>query len=190
MVDAQPSDDAVSTLLAELVIDIAREVQLRASQTTPVVPLTPTQGQIMRYVHAHPGCSASDIADGSGLQRTNVSTALRDLRSRGYITSSRDEEDGRAIRIFATPLADEIIASLRASWSTLIARAWRRGDGDGADPRTDAVAVLSRIRDGLGADRATNGFRDAPPPGEAAVADSTQTDAALVAAVPTDPSEN
>ena len=105
-------------LIADLVIDIAREIQLRAVQTTPVVPLTQTQGQVMRYVHTHAGCSASDIADGSGLQRANVSTALRELRGRGYITSRRDDEDGRAIRIEATELADETIQKLRGSWAS------------------------------------------------------------------------
>jgi DNA-binding MarR family transcriptional regulator len=173
------SEDATNTdptfrLLAELVIDIAREIQLRAAQTTPVVPLTQTQGQVMRYVHNHPGCSASDIADGSGLQRANVSAALRDLRGRGYITSQRDESDGRAIRIDATELADETIGKLRTSWAALVESAWHADAGSADLPET-AVDALLRIRSGLHADRATKGFVPGPPALAGQRADSSTT---------------
>ncbi len=155
-------DDPGFTALAELIVDIAREIQLRATQTTPVLPLTPTQGQVMRYVHNHPGCTASDIADGAGLQRTNVSTALRELRHRGYLISRRDDRDGRAIRIDSTPLADENIMRLRASWASHIAGAWNAGPG-GEDALTEVTEVLAGIRSRLSADRAMKSFPlDAP----------------------------
>lgn len=168
----EAADHPQYRLLAELVIDIAREIQLRAVQTTPVIPLTQTQGQVMRFVHSNPGCSASDIADGSGLQRANVSTALRELRGRGYITSRRDDDDGRAIRIEATELADETIGKLRTSWAELVERAWKAGAGDEPVPH-DTLDTLSRIRNGLNADRATKLFRLDPPAAVERVADST-----------------
>ncbi|SFR89601.1 DNA-binding transcriptional regulator, MarR family [Microbacterium sp. cf046] len=156
--------DAEFLELAVLVVDIAREIQLRAAMSTPVVPLTQTQGQVMRYVHDHPGCSATDIADGSGLQRANVSAALRDLRGRGYITSRRDEDDGRAIRIDATPLADETIAKLRRSWAELVSDAWNADAADDHTPNLDHLtADLARIREGLRAHRATKAFRIPSP---------------------------
>lgn len=164
--EQQPEIDGVFTQLAEVIVDIAREIQLHAAETTPVVPLTPTQGQVMRYVHRNPGCSASDIADGARLQRTNVSTALRELRARGYLTSLRDEQDGRAIRITATELADETIAKLTAAWAGLLQDAWGGVERDTAT----AVAVsetLTGVRDRLSAeqsaDRATKGYASATP---------------------------
>jgi DNA-binding MarR family transcriptional regulator len=167
------TDGAVFPLIADLVIDIAREIQLRAVQTTPVVPLTQTQGQVMRYVHTHAGCSASDIADGSGLQRANVSTALRELRGRGYITSRRDDEDGRAIRIEATELADETIQKLRGSWAALVEHAWQTGSSGDAEVPASVIETLSRIRAGLHADRATKPFLQGSPAAAASPADST-----------------
>ncbi len=148
--------------LAALVVDIAREIQVRTAVETPVVPLTQTQGQVMRFVHTHPGCSASDIADGAGLQRANVSTALRDLRARGYITSRRDEADGRAIRIDATARADQTIATLRRSWAAQLAGALRT-DPDALDELDAVTATLARIRDGLTARRANKPFRTDSP---------------------------
>lgn len=166
-------EDPAFTTLAELVVDIAREIQLRAAQSTPVVPLTPTQGQVMRYVHNHAGCSASDIADGAGLQRANVSTALRELRRRGYLTSRRADDDGRAIRIEATPLADETIIRLRASWASLVAGAWQTEPAIGDDDAlTTVTAALAGVRSRLSADRATKAFPSAPSRLAAAGADS------------------
>ena len=170
------TDAAAYTELAELIIDIAREIQVRAAQTTPVVPLTQTHAQVMRYVHRHPGCSASDIADGGGLQRANVSTVLRELRGRGYVTSYRDEDDGRAIRIHATDRADENIARLRASWASLVADAWRRGAGGPGPVPSDVADALILIRAGLDAgraDRARNAFRSGPPSRSATGDDSS-----------------
>lgn len=162
--DATQGDDeqAEFTLLAQVLVDVAREIQLRAAHSTPVVPLTPTQGQIMRFVHAHPECTASDIADGAGLQRTNVSTALRELRGRGYLTSRRDESDGRAIRIRATERADATIGALRRTWADLLAGAWP--DDAGRDV-AEVTELLATVRARLGADRAKKAFPlEAPGP--------------------------
>ncbi|GAA5034315.1 MarR family transcriptional regulator [Microbacterium fluvii] len=158
--------------LADIVNDIAREIRVRGAHSTPVVPLTPTQSQIMRYVHTHPGCSASDIADGSGLQRANVSTALRELRTRGYLISHRDETDGRAIRIHATERADETIARLREAWAGLLAAGWESGAAGGADDLAAVTATLARLRDGLTAEPARKAFPAEAPASAAGGADS------------------
>ena len=135
------------------------------SPTSPTFELlTQTQAQVMRFVHDNPGCSASDIATAGGLLRANVSPALRVLKDRGYITSERDDADGRAIRIHSTPLADDTIGALRRSWAELIARAWERGEVASTERQTHDVApeappdgvvvALERIREGLRVGRA------------------------------------
>lgn len=179
MAEHADADAALFRELAVVVNDIAREIRVRTAQETPVVPLTPTQGQIMRFVHTHPGCSASDIADGSGLQRANVSTALRELRSRGYLVSHRDETDGRAIRIHATERADETIARLRTAWADQLAAAWQTvdaGEPGSADPADlqRATALLMRLRDGLSARRATNAVTAESPAPASRPADSNR----------------
>jgi DNA-binding MarR family transcriptional regulator len=131
--------------LADLVIDVAREIRIRGAVAGPGVPLNQTQSQVMRYVHGHPGCKASEIADRIGVKRANVSTAITELRELGYLTSRRDEHDGRAVRIEATAQADETLDRLRASWSELIASAWDGDDGD-LDP---VIARLEGLLRGL-----------------------------------------
>jgi|GEM_PF-715915 len=175
------------TDLAQAVIDIAREIQLSAARSAPVVPLTQTQGQIMRYVHKNPGCSPSDIADGAGLQRTNVSTALRELRRLGYITSRRDEVDGRAIRVEATPLSEETIRGLTAAWARLLAGAWTAEPVGDENALETVTTALTQVRDRLAAvrgeradgadradraDRAGNAYLGGPPRSSSAAAHS------------------
>lgn len=131
--------------LADLVIDVAREIRIRGAVAGPGVPLNQTQSQVMRYVHGHPGCSASEIAGRTGVKRANVSTAITELRDLGYLVSRKDEHDGRMIRIEATPQANETLDRLRASWSGLLATAWGSEVSD-LDP---VIARLDQLLKGL-----------------------------------------
>jgi len=124
--------------LADLVIDVAREIRIRGAVPGPGVPLNQTQSQVMRYVHTHPGCKASEIAAHTGVKRANVSAAITELKDLGYLTSRKDEHDGRAVRIAVTPQAVQTLTRLRASWSGLISGAW-------GDDLTDLDPVIARL---------------------------------------------
>lgn len=115
--------------------------------TAPGVPLNQTQSQVMRYVHAHPACKASEIADHTGVKRANVSTAITELKELGYLTARRDDHDGRVTRIEATPQAIKTLTRLRASWSDLISTAWGEDVAD-LDP---VIARMTALLDGLNA---------------------------------------
>ena len=131
--------------LADLVIDVAREIRIRGAVAGPGVPLNQTQSQVMRYVHAHPDCKASEIADRTGVKRANVSAAVTELRELGYLVSRRDAHDGRVVRISATSQAVETLDRLRASWSAQLAEAW----GDSTDDLGPMIDRLERLLDGL-----------------------------------------
>ena len=124
--------------LADLVIDVAREIRIQGAVAGPGIPLNQTQSQVMRYVHGHPRCSASEIAGRTGVKRANVSAAITELRDLGYLVSRKDEHDGRVIRIEATPQANETLDRLRASWAGLLASAW-------GDETTDLDPVITRL---------------------------------------------
>ncbi|MFF5077843.1 MarR family winged helix-turn-helix transcriptional regulator [Actinoplanes sp. NPDC000266] len=120
--------------LADLVIDLARELRIRGG-----TPLNQTQSQVMRFVHGHPGRKASEIADRTGLKRANVSAAITELRDLGFLTSRRDDKDGRAVRIDATPKAEATLHELRSSWSGLLASTW-------GPETTDLDPLIARLR--------------------------------------------
>ena len=119
--------------LADLATDIAREIRLQGRAR-----LTPTQIQVMRYLHANPGATPSQIASATELRRGNVSPVLTQLRAIGFIDSERDRHDARSARITATTLADQTLAGLRASWAALISDAW--------PSEVDALAAAEALR--------------------------------------------
>lgn len=154
------ADTGVDTTFLELAAvanDIVREMRVRSDAAGLAVPLTQNQSQIMSCVHNAPGCSPSQIATSTGLQRANVSTALRELRDRGLIESVPDETDRRVQRVYATALADETLAALRAGWAAVLEQAW---DGD-PEVLARTTQTLSALRDRL---TAVSAPADAPLP--------------------------
>ena len=109
----------------------------------------------MRYVGTHPGTTPSEAAHATGIRRSNLSAALRELEARGLVTSSRDGRDARVVRLHPTPRSQANHALLRAGWISQF-RAALEGDDD---LDVDAcIQLLERLEDGLVATE-----RDGPP---------------------------
>lgn len=132
--------------LADLLLDLGRELRLRTVLSPGAPVLTQTQGTLMRHVHRNPGCTPSEAAAGTGLQRTNVSTALRELRALGYLETTPHEGDARGLRMHTTPLADENLRRLRERWVELLEEAWNASpDQENLDDLRIARALLGRL---------------------------------------------
>ncbi|GAA1704479.1 hypothetical protein GCM10009808_23000 [Microbacterium sediminicola] len=134
--------------VADMIVDIAREVRLRGAVDAPGVPLNQTHSQVMRFVHAHPGEAGSAIARAIGIKRSNVSAALQELRDLGYVTLERSTTDARAMQVFPTALAEQTVASLRGRWGDLLGQAWERAPGD-LDDLVRARETLTALMAGL-----------------------------------------
>lgn len=147
------ADAARFARLADLVVDVAREVRLRSGVDAPGVPLNQTQSQVMRFVHGSPDCLASEIAHAVGIKRTNVSAAIQELKGLGYVTTHPDAQDGRAVRIRPTPLAEDTIRRLRIAWAASLSEAWDAAAGE-TSGLPAAEAALESLLEGL---RATRG---------------------------------
>lgn len=139
-----PSDRDLADL-AELVLAIARDLQGPRTRVDGLPTLTPTETAVIRYLHGHPGASPSAVADGTGLQRSNLSTTLRSLESKGLVERTHDEHDRRAVVLRPTAQAADDIARLRRQWADRLAGAL------GDDPRgvAEATALLERLERGL-----------------------------------------
>ena len=142
--------------LADLVIDIAREIRIRGSAGgRRSAPLTQTQSHVMRHVHNNPGCTSSGIADATGLRRANVSATLGELRDLGFVRSRPDEYDGRSIRIEPTKKAVDMIDRLRHSWGDLLAESWGDEGVRGQASLDRVIARLESVMEELAESRAT-----------------------------------
>src|SRR5437868_4026279 len=109
--------------LADRVLVIAREIQFRGYEDTPVVPLTATEGMVMRYMQDHPLAAPNQIAAAVGLQRSNLSTLLRGLERHGLIERSVSESDRRGVTVRLTERGCRNCLAARRAWATAIAAA-------------------------------------------------------------------
>jgi DNA-binding MarR family transcriptional regulator len=133
--------------LAEAIIGVSRELRLRLY--SDVVELTASEAHVMRHIDHHPGVTPSDLARATGLQRSNMSTALRGLERRGFVERRTDPHDARGVNLFPTERAAENLQKLRRQWANQLAGAL------GADVENAAAAtvLLQRVEAAMMADR-------------------------------------
>jgi DNA-binding MarR family transcriptional regulator len=130
--------------LADLVLSISREIQFRGYSSAEAISLSIPEGTVMRYLHRHPGVPPSQIAEATGLQRTNVSSTLRSLEARELIERRGCPEDRRGSKIYPTALGTSNYALVRQEWAGLLSAA-----AEQADSLTDTLELLARIEQGL-----------------------------------------
>jgi len=131
--------DARLAELADAVLELARKLDVRRPEVRDVVPLTGTEVAVIRQVERHPRISPTQLAAATGLQRSNISTAVRSLEARGMLLREHPSGDGRAVELLATELAIENIARLKAFWADRLRQ---------VDPEllADGVATLDVVR--------------------------------------------
>lgn len=117
--DKRHTDERLADL-ADLVLAVARVIAIDAHLDPTIVDLTSTEINVMRYVDRHPGTSPTAVAAATGLQRSNLSRALRDLEAKGMVQRTADAADARQARLEPTALATANLQRLRAKWSRLL----------------------------------------------------------------------
>jgi DNA-binding MarR family transcriptional regulator len=103
--------------LADLVLVIAREIQFRGYQDERAVPLSQSEGMVMRHLNEKDEASPSRIAAATGLQRTNLSTVLRGLEEKGLIERQAHPADGRGVTVVATARGRGNYRLVRQEWA-------------------------------------------------------------------------
>ncbi|ORV90583.1 hypothetical protein AWC12_07565 [Mycolicibacterium iranicum] len=127
--------------LADVVMAVARAIRSQAAADPAVLELSATEITVLRYLDHHPDIGPSAVAAATGLQRSNMSRALRDLEAKGLVQRSPDPADSRQAVLRSTPLAAENLARLRGIWARLV------GDAlDASGERLDVSAALTVLR--------------------------------------------
>ena len=141
--DDRHIDDRLADL-ADLILALARTISTEAHMDARVVELTATEVNVMRFVDRHPGASPTAVAAATGLQRSNLSRALRALETKGLVERSVGDGDARQARLHPTRRAEANLRRLRENWSRLL------GDA-GADRRNldAALTLLAELEAGL-----------------------------------------
>ena len=118
-----PDGDGRWADLADLVLIIAREIQFRGYRDPDAVPLTQSEGMVMRYLQDHAGTAPSQIADATGLQRANISAVLRGLERKGLTERRSTPDDLRRATIHPTEHGKRNYALVRQEWAAAISAA-------------------------------------------------------------------
>ena len=87
------------------------------------------------------------VAAATGLQRSNLSRALRELESKGLVRRSVDPADSRGVVVRSTELAAENLTTLRGIWARLLGDALE-ASGEQHDIAS-AVALMRALERGL-----------------------------------------
>ncbi|MGV0852619.1 MarR family winged helix-turn-helix transcriptional regulator [Mycolicibacterium phlei] len=131
--------------LADLLLAVGRILKVRTTADPGVVNLSATEVTVLRYLDHHPGVSPSAVAEATGLQRSNMSRALRDLEAKGLVQRSVDPADSRAVVLQSTKKAAENLARVRAVWARVLDEALA---ADGGDYDIDAALRLLSALEG------------------------------------------
>jgi DNA-binding MarR family transcriptional regulator len=153
-----PDGDPRWADLGDLALIIAREIQYRGYRDPEAVPLTQSEGVVMRYLQDHPGTPPSRLADATGLQRANISAVLRGLERKGLTERHASPDDLRRATIHPTERGRRNYALVRQEWAAVVSAAAGH-DTAGLD---EALVLLRTIATHLAASRPSDPGR---PPG-------------------------
>jgi DNA-binding MarR family transcriptional regulator len=137
--------------LADLILIVAREIQFRGYRDERALSLSQSEGMVMRHLTAHASATPTQIAAATGLQRTNVSTVLRDLEEKGLIERHVCPGDRRGVTVHRTERGADNYALVRKEWGAAVSAA-AGGDTSNLD---DALSLLKSIETGLALTRPT-----------------------------------
>lgn len=145
--------DAALAEIAELILRIGRDLEPSGPDgVAGLVQLTGTEAAVMRWIHRSPDTTPAATAAATGLQRSNLSSALKSLVAKGMVEKRPDPDDGRSVRLRATPLAEDNIARLREFWAGRLRVALSVAEGLPAPSDADlatVATVLEALDDGV-----------------------------------------
>ncbi|TRO57418.1 MarR family winged helix-turn-helix transcriptional regulator [Streptomyces sp. IB201691-2A2] len=131
--------------LADLALIISREIQFRGYTDEQAVPLSPSEGMVMRYLQHEPAAPPSRIAAATGLQRTNLSTVLGGLERKGLVERRTNPGDGRGITVHTTEHGRANYALVRQEWAAAVSAA----AGHDATHLDATLTLLTAVEAGL-----------------------------------------
>ena len=131
--------------LADVVLDLAHTLDIKNPELRGVVPLTGTEIAVIRQIHRTPRATPSQIADATGLRRSNVSTAIRTLEAGGLVVREHPVGNARSVSLVPTDLASQSVARINAYWAGVLREAPEDLLADGVA----ATSTLARIAEAI-----------------------------------------
>ncbi|SHF93693.1 MarR family winged helix-turn-helix transcriptional regulator [Streptoalloteichus hindustanus] len=122
---------------------LTRVLRLRGVREAGLLPLPPSELEVLRFVLDAPGTGTGALARELGMHTSNVSTAVRGLVALGLIHREPDPHDRRAVRLYPTRGAEHGMALVENSWAEIFADALATLS---AEQRADLNAAVPALR--------------------------------------------
>nr|WP_234352925.1 helix-turn-helix domain-containing protein [Streptomyces sp. NRRL B-1140] len=138
--DAELHDHALLSEARQLtpaIYALARILRLRGTDEAGLLPLPPSELEVLHYVLESPGTGTGALARELGLHGSNASTAVRGLVAQGLVRRETDPHDRRAVRLYPTLDAQHGMARIENAWAALFA------DALAALPADDRAALAA-----------------------------------------------
>ncbi|GAA1014134.1 MarR family transcriptional regulator [Streptomyces sp. F-3] len=107
--------------LTPVLYALGRVLRLRGVDEAGLVPLPPSDLEVLRHVLESPGIGVGAVAQDLGLHASNVSTTVRGLVARGLVRREPDPDDRRAVRLYPTMGAVQGMARIEQAWAEIFA---------------------------------------------------------------------
>lgn len=130
---------------ADVVSELAHKLDIKHAGLRDVVPLTGTEVAVIRRIHGHPRSTPSQIAEATGLQRSNVSTAIRSLVAGGLVVRQEQAGNARSVELLPTRLAADSVARINDYWASLL----REAPDDLLAEAMTGTETLARVADSI-----------------------------------------
>jgi DNA-binding MarR family transcriptional regulator len=136
--------------LIEAISMLRRQMRASSGPRSPASSLTRAEIELVRLVRRQPATSVSEAANALGVAPNTVSTLVRRLDGLGWLSTSRDDDDRRVVRLTLKPAAlrrverwrDDRAAAVGAGLASLTAA--QRRDLTRAVPALRALAIAVR----------------------------------------------
>jgi DNA-binding MarR family transcriptional regulator len=109
--------------LARQFAGIGRGLRYRTRAARETLNITNSEGELLRLLDRRPGIRVQDAALELGVASNSVSTLVKELSRVGLVERTTDPQDGRAVCLRLTPLAEEWVARLGNAREQAIDRA-------------------------------------------------------------------
>ncbi len=107
--------------------------------------LTPSQTDVLRWLHHHDQATVSRLARECGLRPQSMATIVATLQARGLVAGASDPQDGRQVLIRLTPLCRDRISQGRAAREDWLASRIEQLSAEQQEQLRAAASLLRRI---------------------------------------------
>jgi DNA-binding MarR family transcriptional regulator len=140
-----PGEVSLTSELAKTLARVGRGLRYHTRAQRESLPITQSESELLRLLDRRPGIRVHDAASELGIASNSVSTLVKQLTRTGLLARSADPQDGRAVCLTLTPLAEEWVTQLGSAREQALDRALASLSTEDRDQLEAALPAMKRL---------------------------------------------